>query len=355
VLGWARMLASSQLDAGRMRHAVEAIERNARLQAQLIDDLLDISRIIVGKLQLDLRPVDLVPIIEHAVETPARHAAAKGVSLHWALDPAASPVMGDALRVQQVVANLVGNAVKFTPEGGSVEVRLERREATARIAVVDTGLGISPEILPHVFERFRQGDSSSTRQHGGLGLGLAIVRNLVELHGGRVQAASDGIGRGSTFEVHLPIVALAHRVSPRDVLYTAPPIQHERDLERVRVLVVEDDADSRQLFAAALSERGAEVELAGGVDEALDAIGRHPVHALVTDIGMPGRDGYDLIAAFRAMNPAHRLVPAIAVTAMTTQEDRARALAAGFQMHLPKPIDPTELASLVARAVGRAA
>jgi PAS domain S-box-containing protein len=355
VLGWARMLASSQLDAGRMRHAVEAIERNARLQAQLIDDLLDISRIVVGKLQLDLRPVDLVPIIEHAVETPARHAAAKGVRLHCVLDPAASPVMGDALRVQQVVANLVGNAVKFTPEGGSVEVRLERQDGTARIAVVDTGIGIAAEVLPHVFERFRQGDSSTTRQHGGLGLGLAIVRNLVELHGGGVRASSEGIGRGSTFEVRLPIVALARRLGSRDVLYDAAPFQPERDLERVRVLVVEDDADARQLFATALAERGAEVEMAGGVDEALQAIGRRPVHALVTDIGMPGRDGYDLIAAFRAMSPDHRLVPAIAVTAMTTQEDRARALAAGFQMHLPKPIDPTELASLVARAVGRAA
>ena len=355
VLGWARMLASSQLDPSRMRHAVEAIERNARLQAQLIDDLLDISRIVVGKLQLDLRPVDLVPIIEHAVETPARHATAKGVHLHCVLDPAASPVMGDALRVQQVVANLVGNAVKFTPEGGRVEVRLERRSRAAHIIVRDTGVGIAPEVLPQIFERFSQGDSTTTRQHGGLGLGLAIVRNLVDLHGGTVHAASEGIGHGSTFEVRLPLVATAADRAGRELAEDGREPRHQRELERVRVLLVEDDADARELFASALVECGAEVEAAGGVDEALALVGHQPVHAVVTDIGMPGKDGYELLAAFRAMNPDHRLVPAIAVTAMTSQEDRAKVLAAGFQMHLPKPIDPIELATLVARAVGRAA
>jgi PAS domain S-box-containing protein len=356
VLGWARMLASGQLDAGRTRQAVETIERNAQLQAQLVNDLLDVSRIVLGKVQLDMRPVDLVPIVEQALEAPARAAAGKGVRVESRLDPAAGRVMGDPLRLEQIVTNIVGNAVKFTPEGGRVEVQLARDGEHVRLVVHDTGVGIEPEALRYIFEAFRQVDSGTSRRHGGLGLGLAIAHNLVELQQGTLIAASEGVGRGATFTVRFPAVA-APSVDERDrgAAAESERIARLRPLEGLRVLVVEDDADSRTLLSSILTYAGAEICAAGGVQEALDIARERPVDALVSDIGMPERDGYDLIDAFRALSPSHRAVPAIAVTALASREDEAAVLAAGFQRYLVKPIDPAALVVAVAKAVGRPA
>ena len=356
VLGWARMLASGQLDPARTRQAIETIERNALLQAQLVNDLLDVSRIVIGKVQLDIRPVELVPIVEQALEAPARTAAAKRVRFESQLDPAVGRVMGDPLRLEQIVTNVVGNAVKFTPEGGRVEVRLERDGDHVALVVRDTGLGIEPEALRYIFEAFRQVETGTSRRHGGLGLGLAIARNLAELQQGTLTGASDGAGRGATFTVRFPSVAapvVSDQTWPGAV--ASEGIGRLRPLEGIRVLLVEDDADSRTLLSSILAHAGADIAAAAGVEEALDIARDHRVDALVSDIGMPGRDGYDLIEAFRALSPDHRHVPAIAVTALASRQDEASVLAAGFQVYLVKPIDPAALVASVAKALGRAA
>lgn len=359
ILGWAHLLRVGQLDITSATGALETIERNARAQSQLIDDLLDVSRIITGKLRLDVRQVDPASFIEAAIESLRPAAEAKNVRIQKVMDTGVISVAGDPARLQQVIWNLISNAIKFTPKGGRVQVRLERINSHIEIAVSDTGVGIRPEFLPHVFERFRQADQKTTRHHGGLGLGLAIVRHLVELHGGTAQADSPGEGQGATFVVHLPIVPvyqkdnLAQRVHPaaRDTL---PSYDCPERLDGLRVLVVDDEADARELFKIGIGQCGAEVITASSAQEALKAIEDERPGLLISDIGMPGEDGYELIKKVRAL-PVERggKIPAIALTAYARMEDRLRALRAGYQMHISKPVELAELVAVMASLLQR--
>ena len=340
VLGWTRMLQVENLDPVTFSRALESIQRNARAQNQLVDDLLDVSRIITGKLRLNVQPVDLVAVIEAARDVVRLAAQAKGIELRVSVDPAVSIVPGDAHRLQQVVWNLLSNAIKFTPQGGRIDVRLERTGNFACIVMSDTGAGISPDFLPYVFDRFRQADSSSTRAYGGLGLGLAIVRHIVEQHGGEVRADSPGPGQGSTFTVAIPVGM------PAEADATVPSLPaHVGPLGGVTVLVVDDEADARDLIALFLKRAGAAVFSVGSAAEALEEIDRIDPAVLVADIGMPGKDGYTLVRELRGRG---RRLPAVAVTAYGRREDRARSLQEGFQAHITKPIDPAELADAVA-------
>jgi PAS domain S-box-containing protein len=359
ILGWAHMLRVKRFDEKSSANALETIERNAHAQAQLIEDLLDVSRIIAGNLRLDIRQVEPGSFIETAVEALRPAAEAKGVRIQRVLDTGVVSVAGDPARLQQVVWNLLSNAIKFTPKGGSVQVRLERIDSHIEIAVSDTGAGIKAEFLPHVFERFRQADQKTTRQHGGLGLGLAIVRHLVELHGGTVEADSRGEGQGATFVVKLPVVAVyqkeivAGRVHPAagDSL---PAYVYPERLDGLKVLVVDDEVDTRELFKAGIGQCGAEVVTAGSAREALATLQEMRPDLLISDIGMPGEDGYELIRKVRAL-PAARggEIPAIALTAYARTEDRLRALRAGYQMHIVKPVELAELVAVMASLVGR--
>ncbi|HEU4406292.1 MAG TPA: PAS domain-containing protein [Polyangiaceae bacterium] len=360
ILGWARMLQSGALDAARQGHAVATIERNARAQAQIVDDLLDVSRIVTGKLRLDVGPVDLARAVEAAADSVRPAAEAKGVRLELALDPAAGPVMGDADRLQQIAWNLLSNALRHTPRGGRVEVCLARREAQLELRVEDTGEGVAPEFLPHLFERFRQADSSTTRRHGGLGLGLAIVKHLVELHGGAVRAESEGPGRGSTFVVSLPVPPPrpAPPPEPPPALGARAPGADDApaELAGLRVLVVDDEEDARELVRTLLEQEGVEVETAPSAERALELLRARRFDALISDIGMPGTDGHAFLRRLRAL-PASQggQTPAVALTAYARLEDRTRALLAGFQIHLPKPVDPAELLAVLATVTGRLA
>jgi PAS domain S-box-containing protein len=359
ILGWAHMLRTGQITDGDASKAFETIERNARAQAQLIDDLLDVSRIITGKLRLDVRPVDPNYFIEAAVEALKPAADAKGVRVQKIMDTGVVSVSGDPVRLQQVVWNLLSNAIKFTPRGGRVQVRLERVNSHLEIAVSDSGSGIEPGFLPYVFDRFRQADQRTTRQHGGLGLGLAIVRHLVELHGGTVRAESPGEGQGSTFTVLLPIApvyprgAVYERVHPaaRDTL---PAYDCPERLDGLKVLVVDDEADARELLRVGIGRCGAEVRVASSAQEALEAIENEKPDLLISDIGMPGQDGYDLIMRVRGL-PAESggRIPAIALTAYARTEDRLQALRAGYQMHVPKPVEMAELIAVATSLVQR--
>jgi PAS domain S-box-containing protein len=352
ILGWSQMLTDVNLEDEASKRALEIIVRNARAQRQLIDDLLDISRIITGKLRLEVRPVELAPIIEAVVDSVRPAADARNIHLQIAFDPRTSPISGDPDRLQQIIWNLLTNAIKFTPKGGRVQVWFERIESHIEITIKDTGQGIAPELLPHVFDRFRQSDSSSTRRQGGLGLGLSIVRQLVELHGGTVTAESPGTGEGTTFKVIFPLMSVHHEL--RDIEMTRPPIaSHTRtdrqpSLNDLRVLVVDDEPDARELVAAVLTGRGAEVVAVGSGDAALEEMGRQLFDVLVSDIGMPQMDGYTLIEKVRQL-PADRggRIPAAALTAYAGVEDRMRVLSAGYQMHIPKPVEPAELATVV--------
>ena len=359
MLGWVLMLRSGRLSGDEAAGALASIERNTRVQAQLINDLLDVSRIVAGKLQIDERPVDLRAVIEHGLDSVRREIENRRHTVSCMIDREAAWVSGDAVRLEQIVVNLVGNAAKFTPEGGHVDVRLERHAGLARITVSDTGQGIEPAMLPHVFESFRQADSSSTRRHGGLGLGLAIVRRLVMLHGGRVEATSAGRGHGATFTVHLPLLALEARPA---LPAAAPEPRRPREdtsrprLDRVRALVVEDHEDSRRFVRTVLVDSGAEVLEADGVDAALEVLGNTYVDVLVSDIGMPGADGYDLITRVRELEREHGgRIPAVALTAYAGEDNRDRALAAGFNSHVTKPVSPARLVHIVAQAIGRPA
>jgi PAS domain S-box-containing protein len=360
ILGWSRLLQMSNFDAAATARALGTIERNAQAQTQLIDDLLDTSRIITGKLRLEMRPVDPASVVAAAVETARPAAEAKDIRLHTFFDNGAGPISGDPDRLQQVVWNLLSNAIKFTPEGGRVEVRLERAGSRVEITVADTGRGIAPEFLPHVFDRFRQADQTTTRTHGGLGLGLAIVRQLVELHGGSVHVESEGEGRGTSFNVSLPLLAL-RRESPNDA-----PRTHEAsargygelrcppELAGLRVLVVDDEPDTRELLAAVLTSCGAQVTLAASAADAFEHVERTRPDVLVTDIGMPEEDGYSLLTRIRELPPERGgEIPAAALTAYARAEDRVRALRSGFQMHVPKPVEPAELITVVANLAGR--
>ncbi|HEV2704825.1 MAG TPA: CHASE domain-containing protein [Pyrinomonadaceae bacterium] len=362
ILGWAKLLRLERFDAAATARAIETIERNAIAQTQLIDDLLDVSRVITGKLRLNVRPVNLSPIIEAAALSARPAAEARGVELLIDVDERVGPVSGDADRLQQVVWNLLSNAIKFTPRGGRVEVHLRRVEAQAEVVVTDTGQGIAQEFLPFVFDRFRQADGAITREHGGLGLGLAIVRHLVELHGGQIRAESEGAGRGATFRMSFPLLPTREEEpgAPRPQTFDEAradahaPAQSE-PLGGVSVLVVDDDEDTRVLLKSLLNRRGAHVAAVASAAEALDALDRAQFDVLVSDIGMPHADGYELIKRVRGL-AAERggHMPAIALTAYAHAEDRTRALDAGFQLHVAKPVIPEELVAAVAGLAAKA-
>jgi PAS domain S-box-containing protein len=356
ILGWSHILRSSNLDEAGRANAHAIIERNAKAQARLIEDILDVSRIISGKLRLDLRPVSLDSVVGSVVETMRPDADVKKIRIETKIEPVTFAVLGDASRLQQVVWNLLSNAIKFTPSGGSVEVRLDRQGASARLGVSDTGQGISRAFLPYVFDRFQQADSSSTRKHSGLGLGLAVVRHLVELHDGSIRAESDGEGRGATFTVTLPMAGLESTESEINVEQEHQSLGDRRPtmLEGLRVVVVEDQPDTLEMLEASLAAWGAKVRGAATVGEAMRAIIEFRPHVLVSDLGLPEEDGYDLIRKVRELEPEFGgAVPAIALTAYARAEDRRHALAAGFQIHMTKPVEPMELAIGIAGLAGR--
>jgi signal transduction histidine kinase/CheY-like chemotaxis protein len=358
ILGWSNMLLAGHLDGEAHDRALEIIHRNAQSQNQLISDLLDVSRIISGKLRLDLRTVELPTIIEAAVEATRPAAEAKGIRLTTALDPRSGPINGDADRLQQVVWNLLTNAIKFTDAGGEIKVKLGSVDTRVEITVQDSGLGINPEFLPHIFDRFRQADPGTNRVHGGMGLGLSIVRQLVELHGGTVKAESEGEGKGATFTVSLPFVNFRRGSERAERLpldadgypeITCPPF-----LQGLRVLAVDDEADTREMIRAVLEHCKMEVITAGSASEALEVIAQSHPDVLISDLGMPGEDGYALIAKVRSL-PAERggQIPAAALTAYVRAEDRVKVLRSGFQLHVSKPLEPNELVAVVANLAGR--
>jgi signal transduction histidine kinase/DNA-binding response OmpR family regulator len=358
VLGWITLVRNGQLDEENQDRALETIERNARIQKRLIDDLLDVSRIITGKLHLELRPTDLVSVIEASVESVRPAAAAKGVRLQMMFDPTANASQAvqlfqlDPNRLQQVIWNLVSNAVKFTGNGGRVEVCFKHFGEQAEIAVSDTGIGITPEFLPFVFDRFRQADGTITRKYDGLGLGLAIVRHLVEMHGGTVRADSAGQGKGATFTIKLPLVPPSERLGQTGSLASSdrPAPNPSQKLYGLRVLAVDDQPDVRDLLATILQLQGAEVQVANGVAEAMKILDVWRPDVVISDIAMPDGDGYELM---RRMRGRGCNIPAISLTAHAGTEDRIRALTAGFQMHLPKPVEPDELVISIANLTGR--
>ncbi|MDY7012034.1 MAG: response regulator [Cyanobacteriota bacterium] len=345
MMGWVQLIRTNKLSDEQVARALETIERNASAQAQLINDILDVSRIIRGNVQLQLAPLDLQKVIGATVESLQPTAQAKNVALVTECEPAVDLVSADAERLQQVVWNLVVNGIKFTPKGGSVTVRLSYSETSAILQVIDTGMGIESEFLPYIFERFRQVEGTSKRSHGGLGLGLAIVRHLVELHGGTVAVESPGQGQGSTFTVKLPLIEGNASGTPQK-----PKIEAEDSslaLAEMTVLVVEDEADSREFVRLVLEGCGATVIPAASVADALALLDKNTPDVLISDIAMPGEDGYDLIGKIR--DRADGRFPAIALTAYAREKDEQRALEAGFQLHLTKPLDPEELIAAIAR------
>jgi CheY-like chemotaxis protein/two-component sensor histidine kinase len=344
--------------------ALETVERNANSQVQLINDLLDVSRIANGQLRLNVQPIELAHIIEAAIDAVRPSAEASGIELQVSLDAQASPISGDADRLQQVIWNLLTNAVKFTPAGGHVQVRLEQADSGVQISVCDSGKGIDPKFLPDVFDRFRQADQTSTRRHGGLGLGLSIVRQLVTLHGGSVEAQSEGEGRGSTFIVRLPRTIAHEATKKHEGIFASTnntPADSLVRLDDVRVLIVEDEPDTRDVLRTVLEQCGSQVVTADSAAEALRVLGEWKPDVLLSDIGMPEEDGYALISKVRAMEAERGdtmpgdTMPAIALTAYAKEEDRQRALSAGFQMHVAKPVEPVELAAVVASLAARSA
>ncbi|MEH1962266.1 MAG: ATP-binding protein [Nostoc sp.] len=358
IMGWTQLLRSRKLDETTTGRALETIERNTKSLTQLIEDILDVSRIIRGTLHLNIHQVKLVPLVEAAIDTVRPAAQAKEISIKCRFKPEVGVIVGDANRLQQVVWNLLSNAVKFTPKGGRVDVQLQRIQSHVQIRVSDTGGGIAAEFLSHVFERFCQADSSKTRSHGGLGLGLAIVRHLVELHGGTVCAQSPGIGQGATFIVNLPIKAVDVEANTAEELSSCVNIQEANNylpkLDDLRVLIVDDEAEARHLLTRILRQYGTQVIAAASASEALLALQEFKPHVLVSDIGMPQEDGYTLIRKVRALSTDEGgRIPAVALTAYARAEDRTQALLAGFQLHVPKPVNPGELAAVIANLTGR--
>jgi PAS domain S-box-containing protein len=360
MLGWTHLLRTGHLDAQSAARALETVERNARSQNQLIEDLLDVSRIITGKLRLDVRPVDPGSFIDSAIEAVRPAAEAKEIRLQKVIDTGVSAISGDPQRLQQVVWNLLSNAIKFTPKGGRVQVRLERINSHIEISVTDTGSGVKPEFLPYVFDRFRQADGTTTRQHGGLGLGLSIVRHLVELHGGTVEASSPGEGQGTTFTVKLPLMPVYHYEQREERVHptakdTNPTIECPDNLDELKVLVVDDEVDTLDLIKISLTQCGAEVITAQSVAVALDLMGGALPDVIISDIGMPGEDGYEFIRKVRRLPmELGGKIPAVALTAYARAEDRLRVLRSGYQMHVAKPVELAELVAIVANLVGRA-
>jgi signal transduction histidine kinase/ActR/RegA family two-component response regulator len=357
ILGYSQLLRMNPADQHEIEEGLNVIERNAKAQSQIIEDLLDMSRILSGKIRLDVQGVDPAEVIEAAVASLQPTADAKGIRLHTVLDPRAGTVLGDSSRLQQVVWNILSNAIKFTPKGGRVQVALARINSHVTITVSDSGGGIAPELLPHIFDRFRQGDASTTKRHGGLGLGLSIVKQLVELHGGSVFAASKGEGQGAEFTVELPVQI----VQAREILSGQQAFDAARrdadgkqlSLQGIHVLVVDDEPDSRELARRLLVQHHATVTVADSADEALALFRKHRPDVLLSDIGMPEKDGYDLMRSIRALAPPEGSVPAVALTALARPDDRKRAMLAGFQAHISKPVDAGELIAVVATFTGR--
>ncbi len=359
ILGWSQILRGRTGDEEEQQEGLAVIERNAKVQTQLIEDLLDMSRIISGKVRLDVQRVDLQDVVKAAIASVRHSADAKDIRLQIVLDPLAGPVRGDPNRLQQCFWNLLSNAIRFTPKGGRVQVSLERVNSHLEVCVVDNGQGIEPDFLPHVFERFRQGDGSTTRRHGGLGLGLSIVKHLVELHGGTVRAKSAGIGQGATFCIELPVMVVhpsagdSRRDHPKGIAQESQALDHP-SLEGVLVLAVDDEPDARNLLRHVLSSCGARVLLAASAREGLELVRRERPDMIVSDIGMPGEDGYEFIRQVRQLSPDEGgRTPAAALTAFARAEDRTRALRAGYQMHVAKPVEPTELTAVVASLATR--
>ncbi|HYG79559.1 MAG TPA: response regulator, partial [Pyrinomonadaceae bacterium] len=339
VLGWVNLLRNGNLDGDGVEQALDAIERNARLQSRLIDDLLDISRIATGKLRFEPKPTDLNTVVEAAIETVRSSAAVRHVELEVALAPAPLVVMGEPVRLQQIVWNLLSNAIKFTEAGGRVSVRVETVGREARVTVEDTGLGIAPEFLPYVFDRFRQADGSRTRRHGGLGLGLAIVDALAKMHKGRVEAQSEGVGKGSRFIVTMPRAAASESADEAEEQEAAPEAGQQ-------VLIVEDSPDTLSFLSAIFQQKGCQVMAASNAPEALRLAAETRPTVIISDIGMPGMDGYELLQELRRL-PGMSDVPAIAITGYAMDEDRERAAAAGFNAHVAKPVDVDDLFALI--------
>ena len=357
ILGWARLMETESLEGDLAKQAVETIWRNAKAQAQIVDDILDVSRIITGNLYLDLHPLEVVPVVEAAINVVRPTADAKGIRIDSELDNVPAVVSGDANRLQQVIWNLLSNAIKFTSTGGRVLIKVTQVGAAVEISVNDSGQGISRDFLPFVFDRFRQADSTTTRQHGGLGLGLAIARHLVEIHGGTIKAESEGEGKGSTITIQLPLVESTVRdvkVDESRAITSTQPSHVHQSLSGLNVLVVDDDADTLQLMTTALTSRQAKVTAVSSAGEAIEAIITNRPDVLVSDIAMPDEDGYGLIRRVRSLEDGSRSdIPAVAITAYAKEEDRNRALSSGFQIYLAKPIELTELVSVVARAARR--
>ncbi|MDT5123451.1 MAG: hypothetical protein QOC96_2933 [Acidobacteriota bacterium] len=357
IIGWTYMLRNSSLDEATLARAIDTIERNAQSQAQLIEDILDVSRAITGRVRLNIEPVDMATVINAAIDAVQLAADAKGIQLEVTLEPSARRVSGDASRLQQVIWNLLSNAIKFTPEGGSVRVQLERVNTSAQIRVSDTGDGISADFLPFIFERFRQADGTSTRRYGGLGLGLAIVRHLVELHGGTVNAESPGEGCGATFTIKLPLAVTPKRAKERgrnngdsrSKEIASAETRALTSLDGVRVLLVDDDQDTLNMLSSVLTEQRATVQTATSVAEALEMLEWYKPDVLVSDLAMPDEDGYALIRQVRAREAGNgRQIPAVALTAYVRVKDRSRALSAGFNLFVPKPVEPNELITAIA-------
>jgi PAS domain S-box-containing protein len=362
ILGWTRMLTSSQMDEATITNAIQTIDRNARLQARLIEDMLDVSRIMSGKLRLDTQPVDLTNVIHASVDTLRPAAEAKEIRVYVVLDYGAGMVLGDSVRLQQIIWNLLSNAIKFTPKQGSIKVFLERINSHLELTVSDTGRGIDEDFLPYVFDRFRQADSSTTKKYGGLGLGLAIVKQLVELHGGTVEAANRKDESGAIFTIKFPLMVVRQGTEQRgrdlsrvhpvagggEIAFDCPP-----ELTGIKILAVDDEPDARSLLTAILEKCGAEVKTCESAAQAVDLLEEFQPDILISDIGMPEHDGYALIKRVRdAERGTLKRIPAVALTAFARVEDRLKALSAGFNMHVPKPVEPAELAMVIASLVG---
>jgi signal transduction histidine kinase/ActR/RegA family two-component response regulator len=355
IIGWTHLIRNGRLDKATLGRAVETIDRNAKSQAQLIEDILDVSRMITGKLRLNNEPVDIAAVINAAIDSVQLALDSKNIELEVTLDPSARHTVGDSSRLQQVVWNLFANAIKFTPSGGRIEVKVNRAGRDVQIVVSDTGQGISAAFLPYIFDRFRQADGTTTREHGGLGLGLAIVRNLVELHGGTIKAESAGEGQGATFTIKLPASSQRARKRRHAGLErqkdSAPQFAPVPSLGDVRVLLVDDDPDTLQILSVMLEESKANVQTASSVSEALEVIEWYEPDVLVSDLAMPGEDGYSLIAKLRAIEDGGAQTPAVALTSYVRVEDRTRALSAGFNMFVPKPVEPTDLITAIANLI----
>jgi signal transduction histidine kinase/ActR/RegA family two-component response regulator len=353
LLGWSSVLRESRHDEKVLVQGLEAIDRNARVQAQLIDDLLDVSRIVSGKLNLDVRPLDICAVTRAAMNVVQPAAHAKGITLDYWAQPGLGAISADSARLQQIIWNLLSNAVKFTPHGGKINVRVERDGPNATVTVSDTGQGIEPEFLPRVFDRFRQADSSTTRSFGGLGLGLAIVRHLVELHGGTVSAESEGVGKGATCSASFPL--LSDRAEPITLLHSGEIHASElRSLDGLRVLLVDDEMETREIISTVVQRTGAEVKACKSAREALAELMEWRPDVILSDIAMPDEDGYSFIGRVRAL-PQNEggATPAAALTAYAREEDRKQALAAGYQMHIAKPIGAGQLVTMIAKLAGR--